>query len=164
MWDLWWTKWHWDRFLVRVLKFFPCRYNSTVALCTHTSPGGWTICPLMAAVQRHGLTPSTGTIWSHKILFSGFFGFFVSYQKLDIFTECDVTANYDMNSARGNVRVKETAAADTNMLLRDRIKRLMGNGVHASWRSLPEVRSSGLLRKFTASHWRCLSSGMLHWV
>jgi hypothetical protein len=23
MWDLWWTKWHWDRFFVRVFRFSP---------------------------------------------------------------------------------------------------------------------------------------------
>jgi hypothetical protein len=32
---------------------FHCQYHSTVALYTHLSPGGWTIGPLMAAVQRH---------------------------------------------------------------------------------------------------------------
>jgi hypothetical protein len=31
MWDLWWTKWHWDRFFPRVLRFFPCQFHSTGA-------------------------------------------------------------------------------------------------------------------------------------
>jgi hypothetical protein len=30
MWDLWWTKWHWDRF-VSELSVFPCRFHSTGA-------------------------------------------------------------------------------------------------------------------------------------
>jgi hypothetical protein len=38
---------------------FPCLYNSTMALHKHISPGGWTIGPLVAAVQRHNLAPST---------------------------------------------------------------------------------------------------------
>jgi hypothetical protein len=36
-----------------------------VALHVHTSPGGWTIGPLVAAVQRHTLTPSTWTSSTH---------------------------------------------------------------------------------------------------
>jgi hypothetical protein len=39
----------------------PCRYHSTVALHTHMSPGGRTTGLLVAAVQRHSLTPSTRT-------------------------------------------------------------------------------------------------------
>jgi hypothetical protein len=34
-WDLWWTKWHWDRFLSEFFGFFPCQYHSTVAFQTH---------------------------------------------------------------------------------------------------------------------------------
>jgi hypothetical protein len=26
MWDLWWTKWHWDRFFPRVLRFSPVNF------------------------------------------------------------------------------------------------------------------------------------------
>jgi hypothetical protein len=26
MWDLWWTKWHWDRFFPRVLRFYPVNF------------------------------------------------------------------------------------------------------------------------------------------
>jgi hypothetical protein len=40
---------------------FPCQYHSTVVLHTHISSGGWTICPLVAAVQRRSLTPSKST-------------------------------------------------------------------------------------------------------
>jgi hypothetical protein len=32
---------------------FPCQYHSTVPLCTHIQSGGWTISPLVPAVQRH---------------------------------------------------------------------------------------------------------------
>jgi hypothetical protein len=35
----------------------PCQYHSTVALQTHVSSGGWTIGPLVAAVQRRIFTP-----------------------------------------------------------------------------------------------------------
>jgi hypothetical protein len=27
VWDLWWTKWHWDRFFSE-LSVFPCRFHS----------------------------------------------------------------------------------------------------------------------------------------
>jgi hypothetical protein len=30
MWDLWWTKWHWNRFLSE-LSVFPCQFHSTGA-------------------------------------------------------------------------------------------------------------------------------------
>ncbi|XP_021937705.1 rho guanine nucleotide exchange factor 19-like [Zootermopsis nevadensis] len=57
--------------------------------------------------------------------------------------------NGNMNSTSGNVHMEGGAAPETSMLLRERIKRLMGNGVHASWKSLPEVKSSGLLQMLT---------------
>jgi hypothetical protein len=41
---------------------FPYQYHSTVALHSHISSGGWTIDPLAAAVESHGLTPSTSTL------------------------------------------------------------------------------------------------------
>jgi hypothetical protein len=41
---------------------FPCRYHSTIVLRAHISPLGWTIAPLVAAVQRRSLIPST---WCH---------------------------------------------------------------------------------------------------
>jgi hypothetical protein len=60
MWDLWWTKWHWDRFFS---EFFGStrQYHYTAVLHTHISSGGWT-CPLVEAVQRRSLTPSKSTI------------------------------------------------------------------------------------------------------
>jgi hypothetical protein len=30
MWDLWWTKWHWDRFSPEYFGF-PCQFHSTGA-------------------------------------------------------------------------------------------------------------------------------------
>jgi hypothetical protein len=30
MWDLWWTKWHWDRFFPEYFGF-PCQFQSTGA-------------------------------------------------------------------------------------------------------------------------------------
>jgi hypothetical protein len=38
---------------------FHCQYHSTVALHTHVPPGKRTVGPLVAAIQRHGLTPLT---------------------------------------------------------------------------------------------------------
>jgi hypothetical protein len=29
MWDLWWTKWHWDRFFFPSTLVFSCQFNST---------------------------------------------------------------------------------------------------------------------------------------
>jgi hypothetical protein len=34
MWDLWWTKWHWDRFVSEFLGF-PRQYHSTVVVHTY---------------------------------------------------------------------------------------------------------------------------------
>jgi hypothetical protein len=51
MWDLWWTKLHWDRFFSEFFGF-PCQYHSTAALHSHISPGGRTIDPLVVEVQR----------------------------------------------------------------------------------------------------------------
>jgi hypothetical protein len=31
MWDLWWTKWHWDRFFPPEYFGFPCQFHSTCA-------------------------------------------------------------------------------------------------------------------------------------
>jgi hypothetical protein len=31
MWDLWWTKWHWDRFFPPSSSVFPCQFHSTGA-------------------------------------------------------------------------------------------------------------------------------------
>jgi hypothetical protein len=49
---------------------FPCQYHSTVVFHTHLSSGGWTICALVAAVQRRSLTPSQSTFYPriHKDL------------------------------------------------------------------------------------------------
>jgi hypothetical protein len=44
------------------LLLFSRQYQSTVALQTHRSPNRWTVGPLVAAVQRHSLAPSTRTL------------------------------------------------------------------------------------------------------
>jgi hypothetical protein len=35
MWDMWWTKWHWDRFFSEFFGFPPSIYHSIVTLQTH---------------------------------------------------------------------------------------------------------------------------------
>jgi hypothetical protein len=44
-----------------VLRLFTCLYHSNLALHDHMSSGGWTVGPLLAAVQRHSLTSPTWT-------------------------------------------------------------------------------------------------------
>jgi hypothetical protein len=66
---------------------FPCQYNSTVALRTHVSSGGWTIDPLVTAVQRHSLTPST---WTTVQFYSNLSTF---YQNLYL-SICDGTESF----------------------------------------------------------------------
>jgi hypothetical protein len=68
MWDLWWTKWQWGSFFSKLFNFL-CQYHSTVTLHTHIS-GGWTKGPLVAAVQRHSLTPSRHGATCWKIMLS----------------------------------------------------------------------------------------------
>jgi hypothetical protein len=67
MWNLWRTKRHWDRFLSEFLVL-PCQHYSTAYFHTLTglSSAGWTIGPLVAAVQRHSLNPSTLTTYIHS--------------------------------------------------------------------------------------------------
>jgi hypothetical protein len=58
MWDFWWTKWHWNWSFLRLIRF-PCQYHSTVAVSTYTLSGRRTIGPLVAAAQRHNVSPPT---------------------------------------------------------------------------------------------------------
>jgi hypothetical protein len=60
---LWWTKWHWGRYFSEFCGF-SLQCHSTVFLHTCILPGGWTICPLVAAVQRRSLTLSKSTIYN----------------------------------------------------------------------------------------------------
>jgi hypothetical protein len=53
-----------------------------------------------------------------------------------------------MISASSTMHVEELSAPESSMLLQKRIKTLMGNDLHVSWKSLPEVKSSGLLGKY----------------
>jgi hypothetical protein len=50
MWDLWWTKWHWDRFLSELFGFL--LLISLLRECPYSYI-------IWKAVQRHRLTPST---------------------------------------------------------------------------------------------------------
>jgi hypothetical protein len=44
-----------------IIQFPPHQYYSTMAVRTHVLSRGWTICLLVATVQRHSLTPSALT-------------------------------------------------------------------------------------------------------
>jgi hypothetical protein len=60
MWDLWWRNWQWDRFLSEFFNLslsIPFHYGSPYSYIIWA----WTIGPLVAAVRRHILTPSTWT-------------------------------------------------------------------------------------------------------
>jgi hypothetical protein len=48
MWDLWWTKWHWDRFFSEFFGFPLWIYHSTVTLQTHII---WGMCNMLAKRQ-----------------------------------------------------------------------------------------------------------------
>jgi hypothetical protein len=61
-------------------QVFPCQYNSTVVLHTHILSVGWTICPLVAAVQRRSLTPFFSLLCCFCSFFIHFFNF--SFQSL----------------------------------------------------------------------------------
>jgi hypothetical protein len=52
MWDLWWTKWHYDRFFLRVLRFSPANIiPSSLSNSYHLGDEQY-------AVQRRNVTPS----------------------------------------------------------------------------------------------------------
>jgi hypothetical protein len=65
MWDLWWTKWNWDRFISEFFCF-------PLSISFHRgSPysyliWGWTTGLLKAAVQRYNLTPLIRTTASSQ--------------------------------------------------------------------------------------------------
>jgi hypothetical protein len=52
MWDLWWTKWHWDRFFFELLVF-PCRFHSTGA-------------PLIVKIGKKNCSSSSFSLGLHK--------------------------------------------------------------------------------------------------
>jgi hypothetical protein len=56
-WNLWWTKWHWDRFFSEFFSFPLSVYHSTVDHHTHISRGARTTGTLMGTVQRHSPHP-----------------------------------------------------------------------------------------------------------
>jgi hypothetical protein len=62
IWDMWWTTWHWDRYFLRVLRFSSVNIIPSW-LHAHVSSERWTTGPVVAAVQRDSLTPSTRTTW-----------------------------------------------------------------------------------------------------
>jgi hypothetical protein len=49
---------------------FPCQYNSIVVLHTHILSEGWTICPVVAVVQRRSLTPTKTINYAVLLLYN----------------------------------------------------------------------------------------------
>ena len=64
---------------------------------------------------------------------------------MHLFTEYEVTVNGNMAQANRNGHNDRVSVRNPTMPLRERIKKLVGKGIHVSWKSLPEVKSSGLL-------------------
>jgi hypothetical protein len=60
MWDLWWTKRQWNKFISEIFGS-PLSNHSTMHLHTRVSSEGWTIGLFVAAVQRCNLTPPAWT-------------------------------------------------------------------------------------------------------
>lgn len=52
VWDLWWTKCHWDSFF-RVFRFSPVIMIPPLLLIAHVSSGGWAMGPLAARFHRN---------------------------------------------------------------------------------------------------------------
>jgi hypothetical protein len=52
-----------QRALVDESGVFLCQYHSAMVSHVHISPGGLTICPLVAAVQRCSISPSAWSSW-----------------------------------------------------------------------------------------------------
>jgi hypothetical protein len=59
MWDLWWTKWYWERFLSEFFGFPLTVAFHYYSIFTHVSSGGWTMGPLMAAIPQKHSFPSS---------------------------------------------------------------------------------------------------------
>jgi hypothetical protein len=78
------------------------------------------------------------------------------FKTVPLFTAYEITVNGDMALAKGKGQSTRVAVPYTNMLLRERITRLMGKAVNVSWKSLPEVKSSGLLGKLR--RWRFMAN------
>jgi hypothetical protein len=57
MWDLWWTKWHWDRFFSKSFGFLLSISFLRCSIFIHMSPGVWTKCPLGAKFRRDTVPP-----------------------------------------------------------------------------------------------------------
>jgi hypothetical protein len=69
-----------------------------------------------------------------------------------LFTDYEVTVNGNMALAKRNGHNDSVSVRNTTMALRERIKRLVGKGIQVSWKSLPEVKASGMLGKLRDWH------------
>jgi hypothetical protein len=68
MWDLWWTKWHWDRFYSESFGFPLSVSFHRCSIFIRISSGGWTNGPLETAVpHRHTHPIAIITIISIKL-------------------------------------------------------------------------------------------------
>jgi hypothetical protein len=63
---LWWTKWRRDRFRSEFVGFLLSISFHRGSSLSFISSGGWTIGPLLAAVQRHSVTPWTWTLRTYR--------------------------------------------------------------------------------------------------
>jgi hypothetical protein len=61
LWDLWWTKWHWDRFFSESFGFPLSVSFHRCSMFTHVSSGGWTKGPLAAQFSRDIVSPHRNT-------------------------------------------------------------------------------------------------------
>jgi hypothetical protein len=57
MWDLWSTKWHWDRFFSESFGFILSESVKRYSVFTHISFEGWTKGPLEAQFHRDIVSP-----------------------------------------------------------------------------------------------------------
>jgi hypothetical protein len=57
IWDLWWTTWHWSRFISRKANFLLSIIILPIPQNQYASPGAGTIVPSMSTVPRESVSP-----------------------------------------------------------------------------------------------------------
>jgi hypothetical protein len=87
MWDLWWTKWHWDRFFSESFGFLLSVAFHWCPMFILISSWGWTMDPSEAQFQWYNLIP----FHQYNIAISKQLGVWVTSQFWE--TDIDSTAN-----------------------------------------------------------------------